>query len=48
MVTRRQASAGIVTAAVLAGTSGVGAQEGAIMQLPPHAPRRRQTAHAER
>ncbi|MGB9041041.1 MAG: hypothetical protein WCC81_01065 [Pseudolabrys sp.] len=35
MVTRRQASAGIVTAAVLAGTSGVGAQEGAIMQLPP-------------
>ena len=37
MVTRRQASAGIVTAAVLAG-SGVGAQEGAIMQLPPPRP----------
>jgi len=35
MITRRQASAGIVTAAVLAGTSSAGAKEGAIMQLPP-------------
>lgn len=35
MVTRRQASAGILTAAVLAGTSVVAAQKDVIMQLPP-------------
>ena len=38
MVTRRQASAGIVTAAVLAGTSGIAAKEATIMQLPPPRP----------
>ena len=38
MVTRRQASAGIVTAAVLAGTSGIAAKEATIMQLPPPGP----------
>lgn len=35
MITRRQASAGILTAAVLAGTSVVAAQKDVIMQLPP-------------
>ena len=35
MVTRRQASAGILTAAVLAGTSVVAAQKDVIIQLPP-------------
>jgi nitroreductase family protein len=38
MVTRRQASAGVLSAAVLAGTSGVRAQAATIMQLPPPRP----------
>ena len=35
MVTRRQASSGILSAAVIAGTSGLAAQEATIMKLPP-------------
>ena len=38
MVTRRQASAGVLSAAVLAGTSDVRAQAATIMQLPPPRP----------
>jgi len=35
MVTRRQASTGILSAAAVAGTSGIAAQEATIMKLPP-------------
>ena len=46
MVTRRQASAGILSAAVLASTSAIAAEEITTVQLPPPAGRGRQTTHS--